>query len=473
MKRLIVWILVLGVLAAAGYFGYMWWQRRAESAEPAYRTATSERQDLAWTISATGTIVPEDVVDVGTQVNGLIVAFGTDVGGKEVDYRSNVKEGAVLARIDDAIYAAQVRADEASLAQARASVQVSEATRVQAAARMDQSEREWNRAQQLSNSQAIAVADIDIARSNFEQAKAGMALATAQIEQAKAEVASAEAALVRSRRNLAYCTILSPVDGVIIDRRVDIGQTVVSSLNAPSLFLIAKDLARMQVLVQVNEADIGRVKPDEKVTFTCDAFPGERFRGTVRKVRLNATMTQNVVTYTVEIVTDNAGLKLLPYLTANVQFTLDSRENALVVPNGALRWAPSGAAGAETRTAQASRVGANGAGGGAPSSGAASAGSSGGNGERRSRQSAEQQGSRVWILRNGAPEPVNVQPGISDGTVTEIVSGDLREGDEVIIGQTVASAAAGGTNPFAPQMFRGGRGGGGGSGGARPSGAGR
>src|SRR5262249_41659128 len=144
-----------------------------------------------------------------------------------------------------------------------------------------------------------------------------------------------------------YCTIKSPVNGVIIDRRVDIGQTVVSSLSAPSLFLIAKDLSKMQVLVQVNEADIGHVKPGDPVTFTADAFPGDSFEGKVRKVRLNATQTQNVVTYTVEIVTDNSSLKLLPYLTANVRFVVDHREQVLAVPNAALRWSPKGFARAD------------------------------------------------------------------------------------------------------------------------------
>lgn len=441
MKRLIVWLLALGVLAVAGFFGFRWYDGRAEGQAPQYRFATVERRDVTWTISATGTLVPEDVVDVGTQVNGLITSFGTDADGREVDYRSTVKEGSVLARIDDAIYAAQVRADEAALNQSIASVQVAEANRAQAAARLDQAEREWGRAQKLADSQAIAVADIDIARSNFEQARAGLELARAQIEQARAQVASSEAALVRSRRNLAYCTILSPVDGVIIDRRVDIGQTVVSSLNAPSLFLIAKDLSRMQVLVQVNEADIGRVYPGEKVTFTCDAFPGERFRGLVKRVRLNATMTQNVVTYTVEITTDNTGLKLLPYLTANVQFVIDERADALTVPNAALRWSPpAGAAAPQGRSSNGARDGGSGSG---------------------SRGAAEQPGSQVWMLRDGDPQPVSVQAGISDGTVTEITTTELKEDDQVIVG--MATAAAPGTdarNPFAPQMFRGGRGGG-------------
>jgi HlyD family secretion protein len=160
----------------------------------------------------------------------------------------------------------------------------------------------------------------------------------AAILQAKAGLAQAEAVLRRAQRNLGYCTITSPVKGVIIDRRVNIGQTVVASLNAPSLFLIAKDLTRMQVWVAVNEADIGKIRPGQPVTFTVDAFQGETFRGEVGKIRLNASMTQNVVTYTVEIITDNASGRLLPYLTANVQFELSRASYVLMVPNAALRW---------------------------------------------------------------------------------------------------------------------------------------
>ena len=163
----------------------------------------------------------------------------------------------------------------------------------------------------------------------------------AAILQAKASLAQADAGLRRAKRNLDYCTITSPVKGVIIDRRVNIGQTVVSSLNAPSLFLIAKDLTRMQVWVAVNEADIGKIHPGQPVTFTVDAFPGEIFHGEVGKIRLNASMTQNVVTYTIEIITDNSNGRLLPYLTANVQFELHRLKNVLLVPNAALRWTPS------------------------------------------------------------------------------------------------------------------------------------
>ena len=186
-------------------------------------------------------------------------------------------------------------------------------------------------------------------KANFEIAKANVAVAQAGVAQAKASLAQAQAALDRAQRNLSYCTIKSPVKGVIINRRVNTGQTVVSSLNAPSLFLIAKDLTRIQVWVSVNEADIGNIHPGMAVTFTVDAFPNQCSSWPGRKVRLNATMTQNVVNYTVEVTTDNSDGKLLPYLTANAQFVTGSRENGLLAPNAALRWQPATAQSAESK----------------------------------------------------------------------------------------------------------------------------
>jgi HlyD family secretion protein len=333
--------LLLGGVGVAALVGLTaaWYLNRGDPSA-GYRTVPAHRADIVMTISATGTIVPEDVVDVGAQVNGQIASFGKDADGKSVDYRSTVQEGMVLARIDDALFQADVATAEAQLAQAKAQVTVDEANRDQAKAHLDQTQRDWDRAQKLMGSPALSATDFDTARANYEQATASLAMAEANIVEARAAINMADASVLRARRNLTYCTIASPVNGVILDRRVEIGQTVVASLSAPSLFLIAKDLRRMEVLVQVNEADIGQVQPGQEVTFGSDAFPGETFHGTVRKVRLNATQTQNVVTYTVEILAENPDLRLLPYLTANVTFEVARRENVLAVPNAALRWAP-------------------------------------------------------------------------------------------------------------------------------------
>ncbi len=318
-------VIAIGVAALLGGLGA--WHLYGER-EPVtkLRTVPVKRADLLATIGATGTVEPEEVVDVGAQVAGQINEFGTDVNGKPVDYGSVVDEGTVLAQIDDSLYAADVQQAQANLNSAEANV-------VQSQAKLNQARQDWERAQKLGPSEALAPSAYDQYKANFEVAKANLGVS-------QAAVAQTQAALNRARRNLGYCTIKSPVKGVIIDRRVNIGQTVVSSLNAPSLFLIAKDLKRIQVWVSVNEADIGNIHPGQDVTFTVDAFPGQDFHGQVGKVRLNASMTQNVVTYTVVVNTDNADGKLLPYLTANVQFISGRRENVLAVPNAALRWEP-------------------------------------------------------------------------------------------------------------------------------------
>lgn len=439
---------VLGfVIAAAVAAGGWWWwtHRQGDSQERQYRTTPVVKTDIVSSIAATGTVVPEDVVDVGTQVNGQIAAFGTDTDGKTIDYRSVVTENTILAKIDDTLYAADVVSGEAQLASAQAQVRVAEANVAQAIAKRDQAQRDWDRAQKLGTSRALSQADYDAAKSAFEQAVAAVTQTQASVGQAQAQIKIAEASLTRSRRNLSLCTILSPVSGVIIDRKVDIGQTVVSSLNAPSLFLIAKDLSKMQVLVQVNEADIGTVKPGDAVTFTTDAFPADKFSGVVRRVRLNATMTQNVVTYTVEISTDNSNLKLLPYLTANVRFIIDKRDQVKAVPNSALRWSPASAAAATAPIT---------------SSAPAAAGSSTApNPEARAARSAAKS-STIYVLRDGEPVAITVKPGLSDGTVTEVASEELAEGDAVITGELAANSAAspgGTTNPFAPPAMGGGR----------------
>ena len=212
-----------------------------------FRTVPVSRGDLMATISATGTVEPEEVVDVGAQVAGRIVTFGRDKGGKTVDYGSEVEAGTILAQIDDALYAADVSTARAALAQAKANVQRAEADLGQLKARLYQAERDWARAKKMGPSDALSQADYDAALSANEIAKANVNVGQAALIQAKDAVAQAEASLRKASQNLDYCTIRSPVKGVIIDRRVNIGQTVVASLNAPSLFLIAKDLKRLQV----------------------------------------------------------------------------------------------------------------------------------------------------------------------------------------------------------------------------------
>jgi len=449
IKRILIAVVVLALIGGAA----AWYLQRSSAQPVAFRTAQVTLGDLLVSISATGTVEPEEVIDVGAQVAGQIVSFGKDANQNTVDYGSVVEEETVLARIDDSLYLADAAQAEAQVQAARAGVQRARADLEQMKAKLHQAERDWQRAQKLEPSQTLAQTSYDAYQSAYETARANVAVGEAAIVQAKASLSQAEAVLRRAQRNLGYCTIKSPVKGVIIDRRVNIGQTVVASLNAPSLFLIAKDLTRMQVWVAVNEADIGKIHPGQPVTFTVDAFPGETFRGEVGKVRLNASMTQNVVTYTVEILTENSNGRLLPYLTANVDFEVNRAKQVLLVPNGALRWTPSAEqVAAEFREAFQSRRARKDSSGGAdrPASGLARAAG-------RSPSHAV-----VWVLDGQQVRPVRVQPGLSDGVMTEVQGEGLSEGLEVVTGlQAQDSRQPGTSNPFTPQFRR--RGGSGGS----------
>jgi HlyD family secretion protein len=406
-----------------------------------FRTAAVSRGDLLATISATGTVEPEEVVDIGAQVAGRIVAFGQDRDGKSVDYGSHVEAGTVLARIDDALYAADVSQAKAAVAQAKANLKRAEADLGQLKAKLVQADRDWMRAKKLGPSDALSQSDFDAAQAAYEVAKANVNVGQAAILQARDAVAQAEATLRRNLQNLDYCTIKSPVRGVIIDRRVNIGQTVVASLNAPSLFLLAKDLRRLQVWASVNEADIGNIRPGQPVTFTVDAFPGITFPGEVGKIRLNATMTQNVVTYTVEINTDNRDGKLIPYLTANVKFLIAEHKKVLLVPNAALRWTP-----------QPDQI----VSGFQPQS---KKGGGGKSGEKKSPPEGKDGGpaGTLWTPQGSRVRPVKVSLGPSDGSLTEVQGPELQEGMQVVVaGQQKGGETAGGSSsPFAPQLFRG------------------
>jgi len=443
MKRPVKRILIgVAILAAAAAAALTWVMLRGNGQAVVYRTAIVQRGDLLVAISATGTVEPEEVIDVGAQIAGQILSFGKDTNGRTIDYGSTVDPGMVLARIDDLVYAADAAQAEAQVRSGRAALQRARADLGALQARLQQAERDWQRARKLGPSEALAEASFDAYRSAYETAVANLEVGRATIQQSEAGVSQAEAALSKARRNLSYCTITSPVKGVIIDRRVNIGQTVVASLNAPSLFLIAKDLTRMQVWVAVNEADIGRIRPGQKVTFTVDAFPDEVFQGEVGKVRLNASMTQNVVTYTVEVITDNSGGRLLPYLTANVQFEMSRRNGVLMAPNSALRWTPTlEQVAPDAREAFA-----------AASAGRRDKGKSGAASVGNGREAGIR--SNVWVLDGDRVRPIPVKTGLTDGSMTEVEGPNLTEGMEIVVGvQPAGTAAAQETrNPFAPSF---------------------
>ena len=433
MTKVIVPALAIGVIVSGGI---VWSLSNKNSQTTSFRTSQVTRGDLVVTISATGTLEPEEVVDVGAQVAGQIVSFGTDAAGNVVDYGSAVEQGKVLARIDDALYQADVAQAEAQVQSAQASIRRAEADSAQLKAKLSQAERDWERAQKLGPSEALAQMSYDGYKSAYEVAKANVAVGEAAVEEAKASLTQAETALWRAKRNLGYCTITSPVNGVIIDRRVNIGQTVVASLNAPSLFLIAKDLKRMEIWASVNEADVGKIKAGQPVSFTVDTFPGETFRGEVRKVRLNASMTQNVVTYVVEVSADNSDARLLPYLTASAKFEVNRSRDVLLVPNAALRWQPT----TEQIAADAMQ-------------------------EAAAKTDRGEGTGVVWALSGNLVRPIPVRVGITDGTMTEVQGEGLAEGIEIVTSiqsgpaaPSISSSEGSTTtqsdtkNPFLPKM---------------------
>jgi len=450
--RILVTIVLILAVAAAGFGG--WYYFYGSHPAAAYRTAPVERGTLLATISATGTIQPEEVIDVGAQVQGMIQELGRDPhdSRKFVDYRTEVEPGTVLARIDDKLYKADVDQAQAQLDsakakvdQAKANVKKAEADLDQNRAKEEQTRLDFLRSERLRPSGTLAQADYELSKAAYETAKAAVGSSQAAVVQAQAAVPDAEAAvrlaeatLHRAQTNFSYTVIKSPVKGVIIDRRVNIGQTVVSSLTAPSLFLLAKDITRLQVWASVNEADIGQIHNGQSVSFTVDARPGETFNGTVSQIRYNATMTQNVVTYTVVVDTDNSSGKLYPYLTANLQFQISKKDNALLVPNGALRWTPSkleqvapDARDAYVKSQQRKEKAAT------PAKESAARGT-------------------VWVQDGDYVRPVKVKTGHSDTLTTEIVDGDLQEGAQVILGEVrQANGGSGTTNPFQTQMFGG------------------
>lgn len=380
MRRALTYLLAFLILGMAGG-GYFYRQKIRNLTR--YETIRVGRGDLSATISATGTVNPVVNVLVGSQVSGRI---------KELyaDFNSVVKRGQIIAQIDPASFQAQVD-------QARASLLVAGANAERAGVGVTDAERTLQRNQELWQEKLIARSQLDTAQTNYDSA-------LAQLKVAQAQVIQAQAALDLAETNLKYTTILSPVDGIVISRNVDVGQTVVASLQAPGLFNIAQDLTQMQVNVNVDEADVGRVALGQEAAFTVDAFPEMTFRGLVSQIRNAPVILQNVVTYDLIIRVRNTELKLRPGMTANVSIVVDRREGILKVPNAALRFRPDSDH-AKERPA--------------------------GNSPKKPQKKAHP---TVWVLTNdGHPRSVAVELGITDGAETELRGGELREGQEVIV----------------------------------------
>jgi HlyD family secretion protein len=413
MRVLIAAAIVLVTVAAVWAF-----RHNGEGDASPYRFATVERGDLEAIVSATGKLSAVTTVQVGTQVSGQIEKI-------LVDFNDRVKQGQLIARIDPTLQEQAVR-------DAQAGVERNQAE-------LEQAQREYDRNLQLFERKVLTEIE-------FNTAKYALAVA-------RANVKSAQVTLDRARKNLAYTEIYAPIDGIVVERNVDVGQTVAASLNTPQLFLIANDLAHMQILASVDESDIGMIKQDQPVRFSVQAYPNQSFQGTVQQVRLQSATVENVVNYTVVVAVENPDAKLLPGMTATVEFVTGSVSDALLVPNAALRFRPSEAMLAEVRAARGGSAN--------PANeqrrtrddrgaGATEPGSNPQRGTGAGRRSANS--AMLWYLDDaGKVAMARARTGISDGQRTQVESDNLQEGMQIIVGVTQATQAES-SNPFQAPM---------------------
>ncbi len=510
-----VWLVIASAVALAGLGFYLWSQKNAA---PEYRTAKIEQGGITAAVSASGTLNPVVSVQVGSQVSGQL---------KEilVDFNSEVKQGQLIARIDPETFEYKVRQAQADVDAARSQVLTQQANIAAQRAEVTRAEvnladakRDLERKQQLVEKGFIAAAERDKAQATFnalsEQvntARAQAAVAVANARNAEAVVKQREAALAQAKIDLERTAIKAPVNGVVIKRSVERGQTVAASLQAPELFIIAENLTDMQVDAAIDEAEIGRVRPGQKATFTVDAFPGRSFEGSVKQIRKSAQNVSNVVTYTVVISAANPDKELLPGMTANVRIVTDTRSGVLKVPNAALRFKPAGASDKPAQSADAPR--------GAPAGGGQlrvlrerlekdlqltdaqktrldglftamrdkfGALRDAPDGERQKMAERNRSEMRAQIMemltpeqkrkyeeiiaesdgrRGGArgriyvldehrqPKALNVRLGLTDGSSTEVISPEIREGMEVITGMAQSAGTARPQPAPGPRMF--------------------
>jgi len=414
-KRLVIAVLVI-VLIAAGVWLY---QRSSGTEAPPYRFAAVERDDLESIVSATGKLNAVTTVQVGTQVSGQIEEINAD-------FNQRVKQGQLIARIDPTLQEQAVRDAQAGLERNQAE--------------LEQAQREYDRNKQLFDRKVLTEIE-------FNTAKYALAVA-------RANVKSADVALDRAKRNQAYTSIYAPIDGIVVERNVSVGQTVAASLNTPQLFLIANDLAHMQILASVDESDIGVIAEGQPVRFSVQAYPNQSFNGKVEQVRLQSVTTENVVNYTVVVAVENPDGKLLPGMTATVEFVTGSASQALLVPNAALRFRPTEAMIAELRAARGEGAGeagqransANGQGAAGRNAAGAAAGrtQSGPGSGRRSANSA-----MLWhVDANGKLAVTRVRTGLTDGQRTQILGDGVAEGMQIIVGVNQSAAESTASSPF-------------------------
>jgi HlyD family secretion protein len=421
------WVLACAALVLAGG-GVVYWRHEVAvaNAQPKFLTTSVDRGRIVGRVTATGTVSALVTVQVGSQVSGRIQAL-------YADFNSPVKKGQLIAKIDPQLF-------DASVEQARANTVAAKGNLEKAKVQALDAKRQYTRNQQLAERKLIAQADLDTAQANAEAADAQVVAADGALAQARANEHQADV-------NLAYTKIISPTDGTVISRNVDVGQTVAAALQAPTLFTIAQDLSKMQIDTSVAEADVGKLTAKMKATFTVDAYPNERFTGTVREVRNAPQTVQNVVTYDAVIDVDNKELKLKPGMTANVTFVYADREDVLRVPNAALRFRPPPELMAKLHPAGA--PGSASAGADAKAAWRAKKAAGGDKAETPDRKT-------LWVLSpTGEPKPLPIRTGISDGTTTEIASGEVTPGTQVITDLSDAAKASGppGGQPTFRRMF--------------------
>ncbi len=436
-------------VAAAGLF--LAFRGRGNDVRPV--TAAIDRGDIADVVGATGVLQAVTTVQVGSQVSGTIQQL-------LADFNSTVRKGQVIARLDPALFKARVAQAEANLVSSRADVQ-------RARAAIADAKQKYERAQELARQDLLPEADLETAKSAFDAANA-------QLQANEAAVSQSQAALNQAQVDLGHTVIAAPIDGVVLARNVDVGQTVAASLQAPVLFVIANDLDLMQVNASIDEADIGRVKAGQEVTFRVDAFPDQTFRGRLEQVRLQPVVAQNVVTYNTIVAVDNKGQRLMPGMTATVSVIIEERKDALRLPAAALRFRPEGFEAGRAPGGDRARSAAGGnrpegnrssetapAAGTVPSGGASAAGverASQGGGRGGAEPGGSGRSALVFVPGpDGRPQPQRVRLGVSDGRFVEVVEG-LTEGQSVITGveeggrsRTPGPAPSGANNPFQPQ----------------------
>jgi len=372
MKKIIISLIALISIISLVFFA-------VKSIKPAvkYKTKPVIKGDITESITASGTVNPVISISVGTQVSGSIKNL-------YVDFNSPVKKGQLLAQIDPSIFQAQVEQGQANLYNAQANLQKIKSILIN-------DEKTYNRNKSLYERNFISKSEVDLAETTYNSDKA-------QVAAAQAQIAQASASLRNNLANLRYTKIISPVDGIVVTRNVDVGQTVAASFQTPTLFLVAQDLTKMQIDTSVAEADIGKVQLNQEVEYTLDGYPDMTFKGKVKQIRITPTTIQNVVTYDVVVNVDNKDLKLKPGMTANVSIITSKKKNILIIPNAGLRFTPFS--------------------------------------DDKDAPKYKEQG--IWILKNKKekeekPERISIKTGISDGSFTEIISPKIHEGDEVII----------------------------------------